>query len=109
MIIFLLTLFTISIILLIPTIMLQSSGANNGMMNSSAIAGAFGAKSNEILVKFTSYCVALFILTALLLSIYFIRTSVNYTEAPAAPQQSTEMQGDMPADLPADTDLPLSE
>ncbi len=81
MIIFLLTLFIISIVLLIPTILLQTNGANNGMMSAQSMAGAFGARSNEILVKFTAYCVTVFITTALLLSIHFIRLSnVSYSD-----------------------------
>ena len=73
MIIFLLTIFIISIVLLIPTILLQTNGANNGMLSSNITAGAFGARSNEILVKFTSYCITVFIASALLLSIHYIR------------------------------------
>ncbi|MGL4676431.1 MAG: preprotein translocase subunit SecG [Brevinema sp.] len=80
MIIFLLTMFVISIVLLIPTILLQTNGADNGVMSSQAIAGAFGARSNEILVKFTAYCVTVFIVSALLLSINFIRASnIDYS------------------------------
>lgn len=73
MIPFLLVLFVLSIFLLIPTILIQSSGADNGMMSSNITAGAFGAKSNEILVKFTSYLVASFLILALVLSIHYIR------------------------------------
>jgi protein translocase SecG subunit len=85
MIIFLLTLFIISIVLLIPAILLQSNGADNGMFSSNITAGAFGARSNEVLVKFTTYCVTIFIVSALLLSIHFIRA----TEVSAAPTGDT--------------------
>ena len=78
MIIFLLTIFIISIVLLIPTILLQTNGANNGMLSSNITAGAFGARSNEILVKFTSYCITVFIASALLLSIHFIRLDKEF-------------------------------
>ncbi len=108
MIIFLLTLFTLSVILLIPTIMLQSNGANNGMMGSSAMSGAFGAKSNEILVRFTSYCVAVFIFSALLLSIHFIRANRAYEDTDALPQQVQTL--DFTDELPEDgVALPISE
>lgn len=80
MIIFLLTIFIISIVLLIPTILLQTNGANNGMLSSNITAGAFGARSNEILVKFTSYCITVFIASALLLSIHFIRLNSEFVE-----------------------------
>ena len=80
MIIFLLTIFIISIVLLIPTILLQTNGANNGMLSSNITAGAFGARSNEILVKFTSYCITVFIASALLLSIHFIRLDKEFVE-----------------------------
>ena len=80
MIIFLLTIFIISIVLLIPTILLQTNGANNGMLSSNITAGAFGARSNEILVKFTSYCITVFIVSALLLSIHFIRLDKEFVE-----------------------------
>lgn len=107
MIIFLLTLFVISIILLIPTILLQSNGANNGMMSSNITAGAFGARSNEILVKFTSYCIATFILCALLLSIHYIRLSSVSYEAPDTQAPVTETIEDIPFD--EEGSLPLAE
>ncbi|MGL5956120.1 MAG: preprotein translocase subunit SecG [Brevinema sp.] len=103
MIIFLLTLFVISIVLLIPAILIQTNGADNGVMSSQAIAGAFGARSNEILVKFTAYCVTIFISSALLLSINFIRASnIDYTTEDTQTVQET---------IPVDDNvgLPLAE
>lgn len=82
MIIFLLTVFVISIILLIPAILLQTSGADNGVLASNMTAGAFGAKSNEVLVKFTAWMATLFLVSALLLSIHFVRASKIQTSTP---------------------------
>lgn len=109
MIIFFLTLFVISIILLIPAILLQSNGADNGVFSSNITAGAFGARSNEILVKFTSYCATIFIVSALLLSIHFIRISEiqEVEETIQAPTEQTEMIEE-PNEDEAVT-LPLSE
>ena len=93
MIIFLLTIFIISIVLLIPTILLQTNGANNGMLSSNITAGAFGARSNEILVKFTSYCITVFIASALLLSIHYIRDNeLIEDEALPATEMTTEAE-----------------
>ncbi|MGL5722804.1 MAG: preprotein translocase subunit SecG [Brevinema sp.] len=91
MIILLFTLFVISIVLLIPAVLLQST-SETGIFSSNITAGAFGARSNEILVKFTAWCTAIFILSALAMSYYFVQSSrpVNLPEpaaqqAPAAP------------------------
>ncbi|MGL5254117.1 MAG: preprotein translocase subunit SecG [Brevinema sp.] len=74
MIIVLFTLFIISIVLLIPAVLLQST-SDTGIFSSNITAGAFGARSNEILVKFTAWCAGIFILTALAMSYYFVQSS----------------------------------
>ena len=109
MIIFLLAIFIISIVLLIPTILLQTNGANNGMLSSNITAGAFGARSNEVLVKFTSYCVAAFILSALLLSIHFIRINTDFVETDVPAQsEMTETTADQITEEEASA-LPIKE
>lgn len=89
MIIFLFTIFVISILLLIPAILLQST-AETGIFSSNITAGAFGARSNEVLVQFTAWCTVIFVASALAMSIYIVRsTRVNIApavqEAPQAP------------------------
>ncbi|MGL4366828.1 MAG: preprotein translocase subunit SecG [Brevinemataceae bacterium] len=104
MIIFLLTLFIISIILLIPTIMLQS-GSDGGIMSSNITSGAFGAKSNEILIKFTSWLVTIFMVSALLLSIHFVKSS-NLSYSDTASDSSEVIEEALPVD---DSTLPIPE
>ncbi|MGL4388729.1 MAG: preprotein translocase subunit SecG [Brevinema sp.] len=89
MIIFLLTIFVISIILLIPAILLQTNGADNGVFSSNITAGAFGAKSNEILVKFTSWMAIAFVASALLLSIHYVKASSVSTSSQEAQSDQT--------------------
>jgi len=56
----LMVIFIIDVALLIPTILMQSgSGAEAGMFGSSLTMGAFGAKTSEVLVKFTRWLVAI--------------------------------------------------
>lgn len=91
MIIFLFTVFIISIVLLIPAILIQSNGSDNGIFSANITAGAFGARSNEILVKFTAYCAAVFMLSALAMSVYFVKLS-----APPTPSEEQIQQSDAP-------------
>lgn len=109
MIIFFLTIFILTIILLIPTILLQATGADNGVFSSNITAGAFGARSNEILVKFTSWLVTIFIGMALILSIYFIRISTPYSSVDKAINPNTTQSTSVEEEEPIDTSLPLSE
>ncbi|MGL4561128.1 MAG: preprotein translocase subunit SecG [Brevinema sp.] len=90
MIIFLLTIFVISIVLLIPAILLQTNGADNGVLSSNITAGAFGAKSNEILVKFTSWMATVFIASALLLSIHFVKGTASSKSSTAETTETSE-------------------
>jgi len=108
MIIFLLTIFIISIVLLIPTILLQTNGANNGMLSSNITAGAFGARSNEILVKFTSYCITVFIVSALLLSIHFIRLNNEFVEDENLPTAEMTTEAETVTEDEANA-LPIAE
>lgn len=108
MIIFLLTVFVISIVFLIPTILLQTNGADNGVMSTAAIAGAFGAKSNEILVKFTAYCVTAFIVSALLLSIHFIKAG-EYTDPSSDIQNVENVENTETATPEEGLNLPITE
>jgi len=105
MIIFFLTIFVLTIILLIPTILIQASGADNGVFSSNITAGAFGARSNEILVKFTSWLVAIFIGVALLLSIYFIQVSSPYN----SPEDTISPNTTQSTPIDGTQNTPLSE
>lgn len=75
----LLVFFVIIVILLIPTILLQSgSGAQSGMFGSDLAMGAFGAKTSEVMVRFTKWLVALFFILAFLLGYIKIQESKAY-------------------------------
>ena len=96
MIIVLFTLFVISIVLLIPAVLLQST-SETGIFSSNITAGAFGARSNEVLVKFTAWCTTIFILSALAMSYYFVQSSRPATlqepavqQAPVGPTETPE-------------------
>lgn len=99
---FLLVLFIIVVLLLVPVILLQSgSGAQSGMFGSDLAMGAFGAKTNEVLVNFTKILVGLFLILAFAMSWLKIQESKALTranrpanvatqpEAPAAPAEDT--------------------
>jgi protein translocase SecG subunit len=77
---FLMVIFILDIILLVPTILLQSgSGAQSGVFGSDLTMGAFGAKTSEVLVNFTKWLVGIFFATAFLMSYIKIREYNNYT------------------------------
>ena len=64
----LLVIFIIDIVLIIPVILLQSgSGAQSGVFGSDMAMGAFGAKTSEVLVRFTKWLVGIFFVLAFLL------------------------------------------
>lgn len=94
MIIFLFTIFVIAVILLIPAILLQST-AETGIFSSNITAGAFGARSNEVLVKFTAWCTFIFVVSALAMSIYFVRSS-SPASRPEAPAQQQPVSQEAP-------------
>lgn len=65
---FLMVIFVIDVVLLIPVIMMQSgSGAEAGMFGSGLTMGTFGAKTSEVLVNATKWLVAIFMVSAFLL------------------------------------------
>ena len=71
---FLLIIFIIDIVLLIPVILMQAgSGAQSGIFGGDITLGAFGAKTSEVLVKFTVWLVAIFFVLALLLNYIKVR------------------------------------
>ena len=81
-----LIIFFISIILLIPTILMQSgSGADAGMFGTDLTMGAFGAKTSEVLVKFTGWLVVIFLTSAFLYG--YIKVKENKVVVPTRSNQ----------------------
>jgi protein translocase SecG subunit len=108
----LMVIFIIDVALLIPTILMQSgSGAEAGMFGSSLTMGAFGAKTSEVLVKFTRWLVAIFMVSAFLLGFLKVREHKRFAVEPAtvetmpAPDTDTERspeesRGLIPSEIP---------
>jgi protein translocase SecG subunit len=105
----LLVLFIISVILLVPTILLQSgSGAQSGLFGGDITMGAFGAKTSEVFVNFTMWLVGAFLALAFILSYMKIQEHKAYTRqttqpsaeqvpaSNAAPAQAPEPQNTAP-------------
>lgn len=83
---FLLIIFIIDVLLLIPVILMQSgSGAEAGMFGSNLTMGAFGAKTSEVLTNFTKVLVGVFMVLAFLLGYIKIQETKEYS-----PDTSTE-------------------
>lgn len=86
---FLLIIFVIDVLLLIPIILMQSgSGAEAGMFGSNLTMGAFGAKTSEVLTNFTKILVGIFMVLAFLLGYLKIVETKNIT--PDIPSQTIE-------------------
>lgn len=86
---FLLIIFIVTVLLLIPTILLQSgSGAQSGIFGGDITLGAFGAKSSEVLVNFTKWLVGIFMLTSFLMGYIKVQENKAYTRQPR--QQSDQ-------------------
>lgn len=101
----LLVVFIISVVLLIPTILMQSgSGAEAGMFGSDLTLGAFGAKTSEVLVKFTRWLVVIFLASAFLYT--FLKVRENSLAPSPAPRVNT---APAPEAAPADTQPALPE
>ncbi len=91
---FLLIVFIITVILLIPTILLQSgSGAQSGMFGSDITLGAFGAKTSEVLVNFTKWLVGIFLVTAFLLGYIKVQQNKAYLRQPQNAPAETQGTG----------------
>jgi len=96
----LLIVFVIVVVLLIPSILLQSgSGAQSGIIGNDLTMGAFGAKSSEVLVKFTKYLIGAFLLLSFAMGYIKIQESKAYLRK----QQQEQTQQDTSATPPADT------
>ncbi len=108
----LLVIFIISVVLLIPTILMQSgSGAEAGMFGSDLTLGAFGAKTSEVLVKFTRWLVIIFLASAFLFTLIKMRenslapVTPKVNNSQAAPQSAAPADADTAA--PQDSPAPL--
>ncbi len=103
---FLLIIFIIVVILLIPTILMQSgSGAQSGMFGNDMTMGAFGAKTSEVLVKFTQWLVGIFMILALILGYLRIQEtkSLMRKNQPVPAEQTPA--GTTPSQLIAPTNI----
>ncbi len=88
---FLMIIFILDIILLVPVILMQSgSGAQSGVFGSDLTMGAFGAKTSEVLVKFTQWLVGIFIVSAFLMGYIKIKEMQNYARKHPTQQQTEE-------------------
>lgn len=95
----LMVVFVIDVVLLIPVILMQSgSGADAGMFGGDITMGAFGAKTSEVLVKFTKWLVTIFMVTAFFLG--FIKIQETKIKNPNQRQniQPTEQPVSQPTD-----------
>ncbi|MGA2142603.1 MAG: preprotein translocase subunit SecG [Brevinematales bacterium] len=87
---FLMVIFILDIILMVPVILLQSgSGAQSGVFGSDLTMGAFGAKTSEVLVSFTKWLIGIFFGAALLMSYIKINEYKSYVRG----QQQTQNTG----------------
>jgi len=91
----LMVIFIVDIIILIPLILMQSgSGAQSGMFGSDLTLGAFGAKTSEVLVKFTRWMVIIFFVSAFFLGYIKIKERQEYARRhgnqPPVQQTSSE-------------------
>lgn len=87
---FLLIIFVVSVLLLIPAILLQSgSGAQSGIFGGDLTLGAFGAKTSEVLVNFTKWLVGIFMITSFLMGWIKVQEAKIYSRPK---QQQTENQ-----------------
>ena len=89
---FLLIIFIVSVLLLIPTILLQSgSGAQSGIFGGDITLGAFGAKSSEVLVNFTKWLVGIFMVTSFLMGYIKVQENKAFTRQPKQAQSEQEL------------------
>ncbi len=85
----LMIIFILDVILLVPVILMQSgSGAQSGVFGSDLTLGAFGAKTSEVLVRFTKWLVGIFLASAFLMGYIKIKEVQSY--ARQHPQQTQE-------------------
>lgn len=105
---FLMIVFIIDIIILIPVVLLQSgSGAQSGMFGSELTIGAFGAKTSEVLLKITKWLVGIFFVTAFLMGYIKVRESGAFDNRPRV-NQPAEQQEAPAADTNAAPGLGMS-
>jgi protein translocase SecG subunit len=91
---FLLIIFVIAVILIIPLILMQSgSGADAGMFGSDLTLGAFGAKSSEVLLKFTRWLVAIFMFAAFMLGYLKVIEKKNLAAQPTQTMEQGQPEG----------------
>lgn len=91
---FLLIIFIVAVLLLIPTILLQSgSGAQSGIFGGDITLGAFGAKTSEVLVNFTKWLVGIFMVTSFLMGYIKVQENKAYTRQPRQQQTDQELAG----------------
>ncbi len=112
----LLVIFILSVVLLIPTILMQSgSGAEAGMFGSDLTLGAFGAKTSEVLVKFTRWLVVIFMASAFLYTYIAVKENslaptntpkVNTAPAPTTETAPQDTQSPAPESQPAPLEIP---
>lgn len=89
---FLLIIFIVTVLLLIPTILLQSgSGAQSGIFGGDITLGAFGAKTSEVLVNFTKWLVGIFMVTSFLMGYIKVQENKAYTRQPRQQQSDQEI------------------
>ncbi|MFN4216338.1 MAG: preprotein translocase subunit SecG [Brevinematales bacterium] len=97
--------FILDVILLIPVVLMQSgSGAQAGLFGSDFAAGAFGAKTSEVLVNFTKWLVAIFFLTAL--GVAYLHLPRTAKIQPTVTSSETAPVETVPAPQPAESTPP---
>jgi protein translocase SecG subunit len=90
---FLLVIFVVSVLLLIPVILLQSgSGAQSGIFGGDITLGAFGAKTSEVLVNFTKWLVGIFMVTSFLMGWIKVQEAKVYSTSQQQQQQQQANQ-----------------
>ncbi|URA09859.1 preprotein translocase subunit SecG [Thermospira aquatica] len=97
--------FVVDVLLLIPVVLMQSgSGAQAGLFGSDFAAGAFGAKTSEVLVSFTKWLVAIFFISSLGLAYLHLPRTPKVPPAVTSTEQAPAAE--TPAPLPAENTLP---
>jgi protein translocase SecG subunit len=93
---FLLIIFILDIVLLVPVILMQSgSGAQSGVFGSDLTMGAFGAKTSEVLVNFTKWLIGIFFVSAFLMGYIKVREFNNYTRMHQTQETGNAQPGGM--------------
>lgn len=95
---FLLIIFIIDIILLIPVILMQSgSGAESGIGMDMTLS-AFGAKTSEFMLKLTKWLVGIFFVTSFLLGYIKVQETKMFIKKKVPEQQIDQTKSQIPVE-----------